>query len=129
MGILLSSQREIEAIRFVQFKTRAQNVQKMVRVGDIIMARISATTCATNRVKNFAYLPDGGARWLNEVVEGLFRLGMISQEAMTAHNSLCEQRREKLRRKYAADELTGAAKELGIVLTKTQLRKIRAVQP
>ena len=128
MGILISPQAEIESIRFVPFRSQAKKAEKVICIGNTIMARLDAGTCATNRVRSqFAYLP--GHYGMDSVVTGLFRLGMISKEVMDAHLALCEEKRRKSDCKHAAEDIMSGAKKLGVTLTRAQLRKIKAVQP
>ncbi len=127
MGMLISPQAEIEAIRFVPFKSRAMKAEKVVCIDNTIIVRLNATTAASNRVNNFAYLP--GHHNMDQVVTGLYRLGMISPDAMNAHLSLCADRRRQSDCEYAAKGVVSGAKTLGITLTKAQLRKVEAVHP
>ena len=123
MGCLISIEQEIETIRFVDFPNRPKSVEKVVRIDNLIMARINSTTAATNRVnKNFAYLPDSSR--MDDVVRGLFLLGMISESAMESHIAHCKARGDASNRRYAAERMLENAKTLGLPLTKAQMAKI-----
>jgi hypothetical protein len=126
MGCLISIEEEIEAIRFVDFPTRPKKVEKVVRIDRTVMARIDATTVATNRVnKNFAYMPGNS---MDDVVHGLFSLGMISKAAMDSHISYARECQKVSDEKFAATNLRKSAKLLGISLTNAQIAKIEKAE-
>lgn len=124
MGCLISTRQEVEAIRFVAFGTKPHVAEKIVRVDNLIFAKIGKYTVACSRdLSKFAYMP-GKTPWMETVMTGLRRLGMISKQAMEAHLADCERRSAADERRYAKDQFIDAAKKLGIDLTAAQQKAL-----
>lgn len=125
MGMLMSPHEEIERIRFVQFPTRpTKKVEKIVRVDGLIFAKMGERTVACSRdISKFAYpATTRSFPWMEAVLKGLQRLGMISGKVMDDHMRRCRENSAATEREYQADQFRDAAKALGITLTAQQAK-------
>lgn len=119
MGCIMSIAEEIDQLRFVDLKPRATTIQKAVRIGytTVLLLRPGVVHCS--RVKErFAYPADAS---MEEVIQGLYKLGCISKKAMDEHNEIARARTAATTRKWASEGLIANAKALGIEATEAQI--------
>lgn len=117
---------EIGHLTFIRFPTRGARFTRTVRVNDMIFAVQHEKVVACSRdLTSFQFRPSAyRLPFLETVLTGLQRLGLISKAAMAEYLADVEQGRADRDRRDAADHLAEAAKQLGIALTQRQVAAI-----
>ena len=130
-AVLISISDEINRLRFVQFPTKVHGALKIVRVDSFLLAQIDATTVATSKdMQDYAYPANTSSwPWQDDLVTGLYRLGMISKKAMDEHLDRAKQNGERTSKRWAAEFLLDNAKALGIELAPEQMAIVAACEP
>ena len=122
MGSIMSIAEEIDQLRFVDLKPRATMVQKAVRVGHTTVLLIKPGVVHCSRVQErFSYPADTS---MEEVIQGLYKLGCISKTAMEQHNARARERSAARTHKWASQGIIANAKALGLTLTPEQMAVI-----
>lgn len=131
MAHIMSISEEISNLTFVSFPTRpSKKCVKIVRVGNLIFGLMADGSIACSRpLGNFAYPANSKAfPWMGSVIDALYRLGVISKDAMDRHNHDARSRGERENRRRLAGNLTDNAKEFGLALTARQKAKLASAR-
>lgn len=129
MGILSSKFKEINGLRFEKFPTCPGKVEKIVRVGNIVVGvgktGLIYTTCRASR--SAAYLP-GTWPWQTELLTALVKLGIVDKSIADQHDQDCRKRSLQQHAAYVLDhQVPDWEQRFGIKLTVSQRRKIERV--
>ena len=114
MGCMISPDPGIDKLHFYPFPTKPIKMVKTVRVGNIILSIDSHNKIYTNSklAEKFCY-GFGDWYWLQDVLKGLEKLGVITKEQIEAHTVPVKELAEKRELKYAQEQVDKAIKTFG----------------
>lgn len=126
MGCIMSIDKQINHLYFKPFPTKAVQVKKIARTGDVIVALSQSGILYTTShmlIKKACWAP-GRNQFFDDVAVCLRKLGVITAEQVRNHKAWCKRVDD---RKFAHSRLERIERDFenaGIKLTKAQRAKL-----
>ena len=125
MGHVMSSEREIDKLRFRPFPTKPIDV-KLVRADNVLIGIDKKGRIYTNsRAGLDGSFVLGKWPWTESLMKSLVSMGVISQETSDRHLAAAERVEIERDRRDAFRELAEISKKFGVKFTDAQMRKLR----
>lgn len=123
MSCILSQIADISRLTIEPFPTNRQiRNARVVRCGRTLVAVDEKGVIYSNQVSAGLAYPSNCQ--LDETLQGVKRLGLLSPQALRQHEQIVNERRREHEHRYAAERILSSATTLGLKLTNAQKGRI-----